>query len=259
MLGALAGDIIGSRFEWHNNRSKEFELFNDESFFTDDSVLTVATAECLLTGEAYTVAYRLWGRRWPDAGYGTRFQGWLADPSRGPYNSCGNGAAMRVRTAGFAATTLEEALQLAEASAVVTHNHPEGVKGAQATAAAIFLARTGSGKEAIRRYCEETFRYRLDRTLDEIRPGYQFDETCQKTVPEALTAFFEATDFEDAIRGAISLGGDSDTLACITGGIAQAAFGIPGWIRQETEKRLHPDMVRVVRAFEERYMDAPRA
>ena len=250
MIGALAGDIIGSRFEWNNIKSKEFVLFTEDCFFTDDSVLSIATAEAMQGDGDYAAAYRRWGQRYPAAGYGGRFAGWLRDNGAGPYNSYGNGSAMRVAPAGFAARTLEEVCALARETAVVTHNHPEGVKGAEATAAAIFIARRGGGKDTIREYVTATFGYDLERTLDGIRPTFRFDESCQGTVPEAIIAVLESTDFEDAIRNAISLGGDSDTLACIAGGIAEALYGaVPEWIRTEVLERLAPEMVRIVNDF----------
>jgi ADP-ribosylglycohydrolase len=254
MLGAIAGDIVGSIYEFHNIKTVEFPLFGEGSFFTDDTVHTVALAECILRGEDYTLKLKEHYRYYPDAGYGGMFHRWASSPASEPYGSFGNGSAMRVSPAGFAGGDLEEVLELARASAVVTHDHPEGVKGAQSTAAAIYLARTGAGKEDIRAFTEERFGYDLSRTLDEIRPGYRFDETCQGTVPEAITAFLESQSFEDALRLAVSLGGDSDTLACITGGIAQAFYGgVPGFIRQRCLAILDERLRTVIVEFMDRY------
>ena len=225
MIGAIAGDIIGSVYEWNNIKTKEFELFSWESRFTDDTVLTVALAETILTGRPYVENLRAFYRLYPGAGYGGSFHRWAQDPAEGPYNSWGNGAAMRISPAGYAFDDLETTLRKAKEFTEVTHDHPEGIKGGQATAAAIFLARTGKSKAEIRAYIEATFGYDLSRHVDEIRPDYYFNESSQRTVPQAIRAFLDSTDFEDAIRTAVSLGGDSDTLACITGGIAQAFYG----------------------------------
>ena len=254
MLGAMIGDIVGSVYEWHNIKTKDFPLFRDDCFFTDDTVMTAATADALMSGgtkDDFIDAYKKWGRRYPNAGYGGRFGAWIVSDSREPYNSWGNGSAMRVSPCGWTADCAAYAgtgrlpaavLESAARSAMVTHSHPEGVKGAQAAAAAIFLARFYAGrhtscdggpwtpdrlKAEMKKLIGENFGYDLSRTLDEIRPDYRFDESCRETVPQAITAFLESTDFEDAIRNAVSLGGDSDTLAAITGGIAEAAYGIP--------------------------------
>ena len=254
MLGALVGDIVGSVYEWDNHRSKVFPLFVDRSFFTDDSVLTVALADVLLNGGDFAAAMRRYGRLYPDAGYGGMFRRWLGDPTMGPYRSFGNGAAMRISPAGWAYPTLQETLTRAREFTAVTHDHPEGIKGAEATAGAIWMGRKGATKPEIKIWVEEHAGYDLTRTCDEIRPTYEFNETCQKTVPEALTAFFESTDFEDAIRLAISLGGDSDTLACITGGVAEAFYkGVPPAIEQETLSRLDGPLRDVVARFRSRY------
>ena len=230
MLGAIIGDIVGSVYEWHNIKTKDFPFFREDCFFTDDTVMTVAVAEAIRNGgtsDDYIDAMKKWGRLFPGAGYGGRFGGWVLSEDREAYNSWGNGSAMRVSPCAWAYDTLEEVEQAAEVSAAVTHNHPEGIKGAQATAACIFLARKGKSKQEIKAYVENTYEYDLSRTLDEIRPVYRFNESCQETVPEAIIAFLESSGFEDAIRNAISLGGDSDTLAAITGSIAEAAYGIP--------------------------------
>jgi ADP-ribosylglycohydrolase len=250
MLGAIAGDVIGSVYEWDNCKSKDFPLIGAGCFFTDDTVLTVAVAEAVLLGRATAPLLKDYYRRWPDAGYGGRFADWAEGPDMGPYNSWGNGAAMRISPVGFAFDTLDEVLKQAAVHTAVTHNHPEGIKGAQATAAAIFLARTGSTRVQIKSFVEGRFGYDLSRTLDQMRPGYTFDESCQRTVPQAITAFLESVSFEDAIRNAISLGGDSDTLACITGGIAEAFYGgVPAEIAAPVLDRLHPALLNVTRMF----------
>jgi ADP-ribosylglycohydrolase len=230
MLGAIVGDIVGSIYEWKNIKTKDFPLFGERVCFTDDTVMTVAVADALMNGgraDDFIDSMKKLGRLHDWVGYGPHFCKWLISDDRQPYNSWGNGSAMRVSPCGWFGQSLEEAEALAERSAAVTHNHPEGVKGAQATTAAIYLARTGAAKGKIKEYVESKFGYDLSRTLDEIRPGYSFDVSCQGTVPEAIIAFLESADFEDAIRNAISLGGDSDTLAAITGGVAEAAYGIP--------------------------------
>lgn len=255
MIAAIAGDVIGSIKEWHNVKSTEFELFEKECRFTDDSVLTVAVADCILHGKDYAETIKTYGNRYPYAGYGGTFRKWLAGAIEGPYNSWGNGSAMRVSPVGFALNTLEEVLEEAERSAAVTHNHPEGIKGAQAIAASIFLARTGSNKQEIKSFITEKFDYNLNRTLDEIRPSYSFDVSCQGSVPEAIIAFLESNDVEDAIRKAISIGGDSDTIACMAGGIAQAFFKeVPAHIVTEVRNRLTDDLLEIVDAFEKKYM-----
>jgi ADP-ribosylglycohydrolase len=236
MFGAIIGDIIGSVYEWNNIKTKDFPLFSERCFFTDDTVMTISKAEGLMNGgsaDSFAAAMKKYGRMYPDAGYGGRFAGWLLSEDTHPYNSWGNGSAMRVSPAAWAFDTLAEVEKYAEISAAVTHNHPEGIKGAKATAAAIFLARKGKTKSEIKDYEESRYGYDLSRTLDEIRPDYHFNESCQGTVPEAITAFLESSDFEDALRNAISLGGDSDTLAAITGSIAEAAYGIPDEIKEK--------------------------
>jgi len=235
VLGAIAGDIIGSIYEFDNIKSTDFTLFSDECSFTDDTILTVALAEAIITGGCYETLMKEYYLRYPDAGYGKRFCAWARGDIVGPYNSYGNGAAMRISPVSWAFNSLAEVLQKAKEYTAITHNHREGIKGAQATAAAIYLGRTGSSKEVIRQYIEQTFGYKLAKTCDQIRPKYKFDESCQRTVPQAITAFLESTDFEHSIRLAISLGGDSDTLACITGSIAEAFYGgVPGWIAEKS-------------------------
>ena len=253
MYGAILGDIIGSPFEFdRGDKTKDFKLFSRRSHFTDDSVMTLAVCEALLkVGQDATVkeiedavisSMQSWGRRYPHEGYGGYFRCWLTARHPEPYNSFGNGSAMRVSAAGWLYDSLEKTRVVAKATANVTHNHPEGIKGAEATASAIFMARNGSSKEEIKKYIENEFHYDLNRTLDEIRPSYHMDETCQKTVPEAIIAFLEAKDFEDAIRNAVSLGGDTDTLGAITGSIAEAYYGIPEWLMTECRKRINRDM-----------------
>ena len=225
MLGAIAGDVIGSIYEFDNIKSKSFTLIDSSCRFTDDSVLTVALADALLSGDDFAAVMRRYYRRYPGAGYGMGFHRWAASEASGPYNSWGNGAAMRISPVGHAFDSLDETLAQAARFTAVTHSHPEGIKGAQATASAIFLGRHGRSKTDIRLYIQERFKYDLSATLDSIRPDYRFDESCQGTVPQALIAFLESVDFEDAIRNAVSLGGDTDTLACITGGVAEAFYG----------------------------------
>jgi ADP-ribosylglycohydrolase len=254
MLGAIAGDIIGSVYESGWMKSTDFVLFTPESTFTDDAVLTVAVADCILHNKDYAEMFKEYGRHYPDAGYGGMFYRWLCRPGLAPYNSYGNGSAMRVSPVGFAFSNLDEVLYEAERSAAVTHNHPEGIKGAQAVAVAIFLARTGKGKKEIAEYIEGQFGYNLQQTLNEIRPGYHFDETCQGSVPQAIIAFLESADYEDALRKAISLGGDSDTLACMAGGIAQAFYRrIPDYIVREVRQILNEDLLVIVDKFNKRY------
>jgi ADP-ribosylglycohydrolase len=254
MIGAIAGDIIGSVYEWNNIKSKVFELFSPECFFTDDSVLTVALADTILTGRPYVENLRAFYRLYPGAGYGGSFHGWAQDPEACAYNSWGNGAAMRISPAGYAFDDLETTLRKAKEFTEVTHDHPEGIKGGQATAAAIFLARTGKTKDEIRAYIAANFKYDLSRHVDEIRPGYAFDVSSQGTVPQAIRAFLDSTDFEDAIRTAVSLGGDSDTLACITGGIAQAFYGgVPKVIAAKVYEILDERLGTLTEAFMGKY------
>lgn len=254
MLGAIAGDIIGSVYENNPIKTIEFPLFDHYSIFTDDTVLTIAIAHAILENTDYATSLKYFGRKYPDAGYGMFFYRWMFASRSVPYNSWGNGSAMRVSPVGFAFNSIEEVLIEAEKSAEVTHNHSEGIKGAQATALAIFLARTGSNKTEIKQQISMRFSYDLDRTLDKIRPHYSFDVSCQGTVPEAIIAFLESTDFEDAIRKAISLGGDSDTLACITGGIAQAFYkSIPHVIVKEIYQRIPFEFVSIIDRFNQVY------
>jgi ADP-ribosylglycohydrolase len=250
LLGAITGDIVGSPYEFNANNIKttEFPLFGNRSRFTDDTIMTLAVAEGIMNGygdeartEAAIVAMmRKYGALYPNAGYGAKFSAWLKAAEPKPYGSFGNGSAMRVSPVAWAFDDLETVERYAAISARMTHNHPEGIKGAQATAGAIFLARTGSSKAEIREYVETRYQYDLSRTLNEIRPGYRHEESCQKTVPEAIIAFLEAENFEDALRKAVSLGGDSDTLAAITGSIAIGAWNIPEEIKRHTVSMLDP-------------------
>lgn len=261
MLGAILGDIVGSPYEFdRGEKIKDFgPLFIEGSRFTDDSVMTVAVAEGLMNAgidadtdrikKEVIASMKAWGKKYPHAGYGYRFNSWLISGNTGPYGSWGNGSAMRVSSVGWLYDSLERTREVARATSEVTHNHPEGIKGAESTASAIFMARTGSSKEEIRKYIISTFGYDLSRTLDEIRPDYCHVESCQQTVPEALTAFFEGKDFEDVVRSAVSLGGDCDTLTCIAAGIAEAFYGIPEDIKKECMARLPEDFRKVLERF----------
>ena len=260
MYGAILGDIIGSPYEFdRGNKTKDFPFFDKGATFTDDSVMTIAVAEALMqaivdgviddeadTKDLIIDSMHKWGHRYPDAGYGGRFYYWLRDNSREPYNSFGNGSAMRVAAAGWLFDDLDTTRKVARWTAEVTHNHPEGVKGAEATAAAIWMARNGRSKDEIRDFVVSEIGYDLSRTCDEIRPNYHHVESCQETVPEAITAFLEGTDFEDVIRTAVSLGGDCDTLTCIAGSIAEAFYGVPDDLKAECEKRLPADLKEVL-------------
>ena len=259
MYGALLGDIIGSPYEFdRGSKTKEFPLFNPESQFTDDSVMTIAIAEALMDTigasddairNAVIESMHKWGWRYPHAGYGGMFSHWLEELDTEPYNSYGNGSAMRVSSAGWLYDSLSETRKVARITAEVTHNHPEGIKGAEAVASAIYLARNGKSKDEIKEYVVREFGYDLTRTCDEIRPTYYHIETCQQTVPEAITAFLEGGDFEGVIRTAVSLGGDCDTLTCIAGGIGEAFYGVPDHLKKECENRLPADMHEVLLRF----------
>jgi ADP-ribosylglycohydrolase len=254
VLGAIAGDIIGSVHEYVATKSVDFELFVSQSRFTDDTVLAVAVADCLLNGVDYVDTFHKYFLAYPNAGYGLRFFHWASSGSRAPYNSFGNGSAMRVPAVAYAFDVLDDVIAEASRSAEVTHNHPEGIKGAQATAAAIFMARRGETKRHIKESIEQMFGYDLNDSVDGLRPHYEFDETCQGTVPAALVAFLESVDYEDAVRKAISLGGDADTLACITGGIAEAHYGgVPAHIANPALGALDDHLRSVVTRFCERY------
>ena len=255
LCGAIAGDIIGSVYEFRSFKETTFPLFSDSSGYTDDTVMTVANAEWLLSGDSLLGIMQDFGNRYP-AGYGGMFWEWLHVYDPQPYNSWGNGSAMRVSPVGWAFDTLEETLEAARQSAEITHNHPEGIKGAQATAACIFLARTGKSKQEIKEYIEDYFGYDLSRTCDEIRPTYQFNESCQGTVPESIIAFLESTDYESAIRLAVSLGGDADTMGAITGCIAEAFYGgVPDHIRKEVLKILPNEFIEVMRKFYQKFVE----
>ena len=278
MLGAIVGDIVGSVYEWDNIKTKDFPLFRDDCFFTDDTVMTCAVAEAIMNGgqkDDFIDSMKKYCRMYPDAGYGARFDAWIHSNDPSPYNSFGNGSAMRVSPCAwvmdcsFCARTgaWPSRRALARLSAEVTHNHPEGIKGAMATSDAIFMCRYYFGgycgdyeqpindnpaeiKRRIKEHIEKEYGYDLSKTLDEIRPTYRFNETCQDTVPQAIVAFLESIDFEDAIRNAISLGGDSDTLAAITGSIAEAAYGIPDWIKEKAYTYLDEPLKDVLRRWE---------
>lgn len=266
MYGAILGDIIGSPYEFdRGDKTKDFPLFIEKSKFTDDTVMTVAVAEALMdardqktetdkpTVKALLVkSLRKWGHRYPGYGYGNRFWMWLMMPEFmcRPYHSFGNGSAMRVSAAGWLYDSIERTRETSAWTAEITHNHPEGIKGAEATASVIFLARNGKTKEEIREYITQEFGFDLTRTCDEIRPKYHHVESCQKTVPEAITAFLEGKDFEDVIRTAVSLGGDCDTLTCIAGSMAEAYFGVPDNLVKECRNRLTEDILNVVERFE---------
>jgi ADP-ribosylglycohydrolase len=255
MIGAIAGDIIGSIYEQRQIKTKDFPLFDARCRFTDDTVLTVAVADAILSGAPYLDSVRRIGRRYPYAGYGGSFFRWLHSNDSRPYNSWGNGSAMRVSPVGFAFQTEDEVLRQARMTAEITHNHPEGIKGAEATALAVFLARTGHDKGAIRSRIKTLFGYDLDRTVDDIRPSYSFDVSCQGTVPEAIVSFLDSESYEDAVRNAISLGGDSDTLACITGGMAEAFYrSVPREISAKVEEILTPDLWEVTKRFCDKYV-----
>lgn len=261
ILGAIAGDVIGSAYEFCPTKDYHFPLLTAEMDITDDSIMTLAVADWLLTSPGRTAddltqCMRRLGRTFPcpKGSYGGRFIQWLQRDDMGPYRSWGNGSAMRVSPVGFAAQTLDEALALAKTSAAVTHNHPEGIKGAQATAAAIYLAREGQDKQAIRSYLTRTFGYDLSRPYAAIKPAYRFDESCQGTVPESLIAFFESQDYEDAIRLTVALGGDADTMGAITGGVAAAYYkDMPEQIARFARKHLPADLADILRRFEETY------
>lgn len=248
MLGTIIGDIVGSVYEFNNCRSTNFSpLFHPKCFFTDDTVCNIAVADALLHGNDPAIALKTWGRRyWENGGWGGRFAQWLSGQSMEPYNSYGNGAAMRIAPAGLLAKSLDDAIGCAHRVTAVTHNHPEGIKGAAATATAIYLARQQVSPVEIIRNIEALFSYDLSATVDEIRPHYCFNETCQETVPQALICALSANSYEHAIRNAISIGGDSDTVAAIAGGVAEALFGIPEAIAAQGLTYLPPDMLRIL-------------
>jgi ADP-ribosylglycohydrolase len=253
MLGAIAGDIIGSAYERHSIKTKKFELFSKYSKFTDDTVMTIAIVKAILNDEKYLEYVVDFGKRYSDVGYGASFRKWLQSWNHKPYNSWGNGSAMRVSAIGFLFDSEQEVLYEAKRSAEITHNHPEGIKGAEATALAIFMARKGKGKNQIRERISKQFDYDLNRTVDEIRPNYAFQVSCQESVPESIICFLDADSYEDTIRNAISLGGDADTMACIAGGIAEAYYGeIPQEILKEVYKRLPKEFLEIVLSFRDK-------
>lgn len=262
MLGAVIGDIIGSRFEWDNYKGKDFELFTDKCRPTDDSVMSFAVAKALVESEANysnlsekaVKCMRQLGSKYPNAGYGGRFCQWLSSDTMGPYNSLGNGAAMRISPVGLVARSIDEVKSLSRIVTEVTHNHPEGIKGAEAVAVAIHMANTGRNKSDIKEYINNHY-YIIDFTLDNIRDEYEFDVTCQGSVPQALEAFFESTDYEDAIRNAISIGGDSDTIAAISGGIAGAFYGIAEDIRAQALTFIDDELIGIWHDFDNKYLN----
>lgn len=255
MIGAIAGDIIGSVYEQANIKTKDFPLFQKACVFTDDTVMALALADAFLHGRDLAENFRRFYAWYPRAGYGNMFKAWAMDPSRGAYNSFGNGSAMRVAAVAYAFDSVEDVLEMAAKSAAVTHNHPEGIKGAEAIALATFLARNGGSKDAILSAVIDRSGYDLDFSLDDIRDDYFFDTTCQGSVPQALVAFRESTDFEDALRSAISIGGDSDTIACMTGSIAGAFYqSVPTVIDLEIRSRLDERLSGVLNLFEERFI-----
>jgi type I restriction enzyme M protein len=257
MIGAIIGDIVGSRFEFDNIKTKDFELFHPSCEFTDDSVMSLAIAKALLDcrgdysrlGDLTVKFMQSFGKLYPDCSYGVMFRNWLNSKTPAPYDSFGNGAPMRVSACGFAANSLDETISLSRMVTEVTHNHPEGVKGAEATAVSVFLARTGVKIPELRDYINKRY-YPMDFSLDEIRDSYSFNETSQNTVPQAIMAFLESSDFEDAIRNAISIGGDSDTLAAITGAVAEAYYGTPVDVRKSALSYLDERLLKVLREFE---------
>ena len=252
IIGAIIGDVVGSFYEFYNCKSTNIALFSSGTTFTDDTVMTIAVADWLLSGVPLQKTMPDWGIEYPNRGYGGMFYEWLFySKDKEPYNSFGNGTGMRVSPCGYFARSLNEALELAKQSAEVTHNHPEGIKGAQAIASAIFLARQHKSKDEIRDYIETSFGYNLHRTCDEIRPTYRFDVTCQGSCPEAIIAFLDSHDYESAIRLAISLGGDSDTIACMTGGIAAAYYGVPTWMVKYVVTEYLPQNIRdIIKCFD---------
>lgn len=255
MLGAVAGDIIGSAYERHPIKTKKFKLFSKYSRFTDDTVLSVAVAKSILNNEPYIDNIIDFGIRYYDAGYGASFRKWLRSKDHKPYNSWGNGSAMRVSPIGFAFDTAKKVLKEAKKSAEITHNHPEGIKGAEATALAIFMAKNGEKKDKIRDTISRNFNYDLDRTVDDIRVSYRFDVSCQGSVPESIICFLDSTSYEDTIRNTISLGGDTDTMATIAGGIAQAYYkDIPRDIRFNVYKQLPNEFLEIIEDFQDKYL-----
>jgi ADP-ribosylglycohydrolase len=251
ILGSVAGDIIGSAYEFNPDKNTNINLFPDECFFTDDTVLTIAVADCILNKKDFARTFHAYGNKYPGRGYGGMFARWLEGNDLKPYNSLGNGSAMRVSPVGFAGNSLIDVLDMARRSAEVTHDHLDGIKGAQAIAASVFMAKNGNSKEEIRAYITSRFNYNLNRTIASIRPAYSFDETCPGSVPEAIIAFLDSTDYESALRLSISLGGDSDTLACMAGGIAAAFYrSIPEQIERFAISKLPPEFIDIIKKFD---------
>ena len=254
IIGAIAGDVIGSIYEFHNIRTVDFPFLHEKCDFTDDSVLTIAVADCILHQKDFGKTIWEYAKKYPHRGYGGGFMQWILRGDLKPYGSFGNGSAMRVSPVGFAYNDIETVLSVAKQSAEVTHNHPEGIKGAQAIATAIFYARTGKSKAFIKDYISTTFDYDLNDTVENLQKTYHFDETCQGSVPQAIIAFLESSDFENAIRLAISIGGDSDTIACMTGGIAAAFYAeIPGEIIRFVSKKLPKEFNDLIKEFDEKF------
>lgn len=255
MLGAILGDIIGSRFEFSSNRIKteDFETFTKDCCFTDDTVLTIATADAILHNKSFEESYNYWGNKYPNRGYGSSFQSWLSSKQKQPYNSFGNGSAMRVSPIGWVYNDLKTIMDKAEESAIVTHNHIEGIKGAEATAVCIYLARMKTPKKIIKEIIETYFDYNLNKTIEEIRPTYMFNETCQGNVPESIICFLEGNSYKDIVHKAISLGGDTDTMGAIAGGIAEAYYGIPISYEVQLKNYLPKEMIKIIYEFKKKY------
>ncbi len=248
MIGAIIGDIVGSIYERNNHRSKDFQLFSYRCTFTDDTVLTVGVAEALMNEQDFRKHLHKWGRKYPRAGYGRNFKKWIKSDNPKPYGSYGNGSAMRVSPVGMVFDTMEETLRVAEESAVVSHNHPDGINGAKAVAGSIYLARTGGSKQDIQEFVE-TLGYPVDFELDELQRSYRFNSSCAGSVPQAIYCFLISEDFEDTLRTSVSIGGDTDTICAVSGAIAEGYHGIPEWIEEEAMSRLPQDMVDVIEDF----------
>jgi ADP-ribosylglycohydrolase len=254
IIGAIAGDIIGSKYEWDNAKSMNFEMFLDAATYTDDTVLTVAVADCILHDKDFGHTIWEYGRRYEGRGYGGRFKQWLKDENPQPYNSFGNGSAMRVSAVGFAYDDMKTVFEVARQSAEVSHNHPEGIKGAQAVAAVINLGRKGASKQEIREFITDIIGYDLGFSIEGIRSTYSFDVTCQGSVPQAIVAFLESSDYENAVRLAVSIGGDTDTIACMTGGMAAAFYGeIPAAILDFAYRKLPEELIQILDAFDRKF------
>lgn len=253
MIGAICGDFIGSIFEFNNIKTKQFDLFSNASRFTDDTVMTIATMDALLNGSDFGLCYKKWYTLYPDAGYGASFDQWASSNNSLPYNSWGNGSAMRVSPVGCFFDSLDMVIKKARESAIVTHNHVEGIKGAEATAACVYLSLNGESKNIIKEYIENAYMYDLSFTLDDIRDTYKFDVSCQGSVPQALVCFLESNDYEDAIRNAISIGGDSDTIASIAGGISEAYYKhVPTVIKNTVLNTIPNEFREIIIAFYKR-------